>query len=303
MAKMVMVGFTGMRRLVTERFLDSVFKADSIENVETLEEFFASPRGENIDWIVYSIFCLGIEIEEHLARLLELHPESRHACYSEFPVSASVALRCKKSGASYLLCNLNTQTELERLCASVALGRPWYPEHICALGQRAERDILVRSNGLSARQHTVLRCHFLGKTRKETGGELGITEKTVSTHRARCNEKMKTESQAGLFAAAVMMNLVSPFEVIRSLETEEIRNSRVIELPAKMGPFRILPFTMLPKFIQFFPQGSAHPGGNASPPPVTLLRPSLPSCPTVRSPTKRRAQRQSRQRCQPPSRQ
>ena len=49
MAKMVMVGFTGMRRLVTERFLDSVFKADSIENVETLEEFFASPRGGNID--------------------------------------------------------------------------------------------------------------------------------------------------------------------------------------------------------------------------------------------------------------
>lgn len=221
MAKMAMIGFTEMRRIVTECFLSTVFKPDSIEHYMTIDELLIARRSQKIDWIVYSIYCLGVNIEETLALLKECYAETNHVCYSEFPITDNVALRCKKSGISHLVCNLNTYADVACLISSVSQGLPYYQRNISELDTNEEQNILACSNDLTQRQYAVLRCALMGKTIKETAGELGVTPKTVSTHRARYNEKLKNESLCNQFATAVMMNLVSPFEVIRSLRTGE----------------------------------------------------------------------------------
>jgi DNA-binding NarL/FixJ family response regulator len=66
----------------------------------------------------------------------------------------------------------------------------------------------ARHATLSARELQVLRMIGAGKTVKQIGLELGLSDKTISTYRARLLEKMQLETTAELMRYALHMGLV-----------------------------------------------------------------------------------------------
>jgi len=219
--RMMLVGFSGMHGEVATAFFREMFEPVSVERVDALESLFGGTRGEPVGCVACSLYCLGADIEENLRRLSERFPESSLACYSEFPVTAAIALRCKRGGCRYLAVNIGTDAEMRRFRATVKAGNAYYPESIAGIGESAERELLARGISLPARQSEVLRYTLKGQSVKATALELGISDKTVSTHRKRYAQKLKTDNPWMLLVRAFELNLISPFEVFRSLDAEE----------------------------------------------------------------------------------
>jgi DNA-binding NarL/FixJ family response regulator len=224
--KMMLVGFFGMYGEVATAFLRDAFAATKVERVNAIESLFAGTRGEPVDCLVCSLYCLGADIEENLRRISERYPESRIACYSEFPVSAAIALRCKRGGCRYVACNIGTDSEMRRFKATVKEGNAYYPESIAGLCKNDERELLRREVCLTARQRQVLRRAIAGESVKATALGLGISDKTVSTHRKRYAQKLGTDSPWMLLTRAFGLNYISPFEVFRSLDEDGSREKR-----------------------------------------------------------------------------
>jgi DNA-binding NarL/FixJ family response regulator len=219
--KLMMVGFWGMAAVVAKSFFREAFEPSEIEDFDNLDTLFGGERGEAVGCVASSLYSLGTEIEETLRRIAERYPESRIACYSEFPVTAALSLRCKRAGCHYIAFNITTDPEMVRFKASVTAGNPYYPESIAGIGENVEREILAGSIMLPARQKEVLRRTLKGESVKTTAIELGISDKTVSTHRKRYAQKLGTDNPWQLLVRAYELNLVSPFEVFRSLGAGE----------------------------------------------------------------------------------
>ena len=65
------------------------------------------------------------------------------------------------------------------------------------------REIEKRMESLTVRERDVLALVATGKLNKQIAGDLGISENTVKTHRARIMRKMEAESVADLVRATV----------------------------------------------------------------------------------------------------
>ena len=74
------------------------------------------------------------------------------------------------------------------------------------IGQRA----LEQDEQLTERQREILRHVAGGKSSKEIAVELGLSEKTVSNHRARIMERIGVHDVAGLTRHAIALGLVDP---------------------------------------------------------------------------------------------
>lgn len=98
------------------------------------------------------------------------------------------AIRQVLDGRPYL-----SQTMTE--AAFEALSRP--------VGERTRSSAMPQ---LSDREFEVLRCFGAGKTTREVGAELGISAKTVETHRLSLCRKLGLKSPAALLRFAVQFD-------------------------------------------------------------------------------------------------
>jgi two-component system, NarL family, invasion response regulator UvrY len=64
---------------------------------------------------------------------------------------------------------------------------------------------------LSHREYQVMRLLASGKTVSQIARELYLSQKTISTHRARLLEKMRMKTNAELTFYAVQNNLIEPY--------------------------------------------------------------------------------------------
>ena len=73
---------------------------------------------------------------------------------------------------------------------------------------RADREELRRRyDSLTPREREVMGRVVMGLLNKQTAAELGISEKTIKTRRARVMEKMRVESVAALVVVAERLGL------------------------------------------------------------------------------------------------
>lgn len=75
--------------------------------------------------------------------------------------------------------------------------------------KRSNRQRVVRTGGMTRREIEVLQLLAEGNTNKTTGERLGISIKTVETHRARLMKKLGLKSLAELVRYAVREHIVS----------------------------------------------------------------------------------------------
>jgi two-component system NarL family response regulator len=102
----------------------------------------------------------------------------------------------------YLLKNTSLNELIECILA-VAQGRRWIPPAVAAqLGKR------VADRGLTAREIEVLRAVSRGKSNKEIGAALDISEATVKVHMTHILEKLNVNGRTEAINIAVRRGLV-----------------------------------------------------------------------------------------------
>lgn len=121
------------------------------------------------------------------------------------------AIRAFKEGAAGFLPKSAASTELEQAIQTVIDGEVYIsPEMsrktMLEVGKGTTKR--ERLDTLSPRQREVLRLIALGRTTKQIAQELGISVKTVETHRAQLMERLGIRDVAGLVRYAILVGLI-----------------------------------------------------------------------------------------------
>ena len=149
----------------------------------------------------------GIEV---LAHVRKQFPEIR-AIVLTVHEAGEYAIRAFREGAAGFLLKSAASTELEQAIQTVISGERYIsPEMSKKIVEEVgkgttKRDLL---DTLSPRQREVLRLIAEGRTTKQIAQELGISVKTVETHRAQLMERLGIRDVAGLVRYAILVGLI-----------------------------------------------------------------------------------------------
>lgn len=152
------------------------------------------PKGSGLD-VLKQLKCMT----PHLPVLiLTVHAEEQYA------------IRCLRAGASGYLTKESAPQELIEAIRKITQGK----KHITAsLAERLAYELLTDSQKelheeLSDREYQIMCMISSGKRVKDIASSLSLSEKTVSTHRARILQKMNMQTNAQLTHYAIKNNLV-----------------------------------------------------------------------------------------------
>lgn len=115
------------------------------------------------------------------------------------------AIRALRGGARAYVTKQSASTELVRAAKRVMGGNNYLSDNLAEKLKEPERP---PHEQLSDRELQVLRMLAVGKSVKQIGNELALSEKTISTYRARLLVKMNLDSNAELMRYALRAGLV-----------------------------------------------------------------------------------------------
>jgi two-component system invasion response regulator UvrY len=194
----------GIRELLSEAFPDAVF-----EEAATGEDAVGMVHGSEYDVVILDI---GMPRRGGMDALKELQ-----AARPTMPVlmlshhtEEQYAVRALRAGAAGYVSKECAADELVKATRKALAGGKYVSE---ALAEKLAMGLTADSNRrldelLSDRELQVLRMLALGRAVKEIAAELSLSEKTVSTYRARILEKMNMKSNAELMRYALRVGLV-----------------------------------------------------------------------------------------------
>ncbi len=120
------------------------------------------------------------------------------------------------SGASGYVIKADAGKELVRAVQALGAGHPFFSSGIAATVARSgwaphsPRDPKRTPSALTRREREIVQLLTEGRNNRETAEALGISVKTVETHRARIMSKLHMESFAELVRYAIRNNIVNP---------------------------------------------------------------------------------------------
>ena len=152
----------------------------------------------------------GIEATAHIRRLL---PETRVIILSMLESEDFIAHALRAGASGYLLKD-SAEPELELALAAVTRGEtylsPRVSKHLVEAYLRGAPLEVSPLALLSARQREILRMIAEGRSTKEIAFELGVSVKTVETHRAQVMERLDIRDVPGLVRFAIRNGIISP---------------------------------------------------------------------------------------------
>jgi DNA-binding NarL/FixJ family response regulator len=149
----------------------------------------------------------GVELTERLRRdfpdiktmILSMHSDEEYVC------------RALQAGATAYLLKDSGTAELNLAIQAVARGEPYLSptisKQVIADYVRRTGDDARASDQLSPRQREILRLIAAGQTTKAIARSLGISAKTVETHRAQLMDRLDIHDVAGLVRYAIRHGL------------------------------------------------------------------------------------------------
>ena len=145
------------------------------------------------------------------AQVVREHPEVKVLILS-MHANEEYVIQALQSGAVGYLLKDAVATELELALAALARGETYLSP---AISRRVLDAYLARTTGgstaahpLTPRQRETLRHIAEGKNTKEIAHELGVSVKTVETHRAQLMERLGIHEVAGLVKYALHMGII-----------------------------------------------------------------------------------------------
>jgi DNA-binding NarL/FixJ family response regulator len=178
-------------------------------------EALAAVEAHRPDVLLSDIAMPGLSGLDVAARLARERPEVRVVILSMHKDEAYVRRAVLAGAAGYLLKDSDTE-ELGLALRAVARGEtylsPAVSKHLVADYRRQAGGESGPAGGLTERQQEVLRLVARGDTTKAVARKLGISVKTVESHRALLMERLGIHDLAGLVRYAIRVGLITPEE-------------------------------------------------------------------------------------------
>lgn len=164
------------------------------------------------DLVLLDIGMPGLNGLEVAARLAKLHPAMRVVILS-MHMSEEYVLQALRAGAAGYLLKGSAVAELELAVRAVARGETYLSPAV----SKSVVDQYVRRTGsasdpldlLTPRQREILQLVAEGHTSKDIAGKLGISYRTVETHRNQLMQRLDIHDLSGLVRFAVRAGIVS----------------------------------------------------------------------------------------------
>lgn len=199
----------GVRQLLSNEFPDaSVTEAGSLDDM-----LGAMPLDSNPDLLVMDLNMPGVDGVDSIAALIDVFPRAKVVIMSASETRREVGAALAAGVNGYIPKSLTTNEILEAL-KDVLSGSTYVPLSVTrreALAQRApEAPPRLEELGLTDRQQHVLDELMLGKSSKEIGRALDITESTVKIHLAAIYRALGVKSRSEAVAKVKRPALLRP---------------------------------------------------------------------------------------------
>lgn len=169
-------------------------------------------EAEKPDVVLLDITMPGESGLQAAARIRKLVPDTRILILSMHD-NPEYVLESVRAGAHGYLLKDSAATELRQAIRAVRRGEEYFSAPIAHRLRAAVRGQAGELPGpldvLTGREREVLVGVALGRTNKEIAGELGISHRTVETHRESLMRKLGIKTVAGLTKLALETGLVS----------------------------------------------------------------------------------------------
>ena len=186
----------GLRKLLESAgFIVAGEAADGREAVRLV-------RRENPDIAVMDIGMPQFNGLNAALELAQTHPQVRLIVLTQHdaPQYVAEALRCGVKG--YVLKN-QAARDLVRAIEGVSRGEVYLSPGVASAVAEAYASPEHRVNGLSIRERQVLQLIAEGNSTKDIAAQLGISGKTVESHRSKLMRKLDIHDTAGLVRYAI----------------------------------------------------------------------------------------------------
>ena len=164
------------------------------------------------DIALLDIAMPGLNGLEAAARIVAEHLGTRVILLSMYANEEYVLQALRAGVAGYILKD-SALEELELAIRSVRRGdtylSPAVSRHVGEYVRRTGAEPTPRES-LTPRQREILQLIAEGNTTKRIAGTLGVSVKTVETHRSQLMEKLDIHDVAGLVRYAIRIGLVTP---------------------------------------------------------------------------------------------
>ncbi|CAI8963120.1 DNA-binding response regulator [Pseudomonas sp. IT-P294] len=151
---------------------------------------------------------------EALQRLKRVRPQSKVLILS-MHTDPALIMQALESGAHGYLLKDTTATELEHALDALRNNERYLSPAIAhtvinqALIRNQKQQQTTDSHNLTARQLEILRLIVRGKSTREIANGLGLSIKTVETHRSQIMKRLQIYDVAGLVLFAVREQIIS----------------------------------------------------------------------------------------------
>ncbi|HYD16640.1 MAG TPA: response regulator transcription factor [Candidatus Nanoarchaeia archaeon] len=150
----------------------------------------------------------GIDAAKELVKLC---PESKIILLTMYPEDSYVLASLRAGVRGYIL-KSNASANLVQAIESVMKGETYLSSEVAnAVVDAYLSASSVPDDPLSPREREVLQLIAEGKNVKEIGGLLGISSRTVETHRTRLMQKLNIHEVAGLVRYAIAHRLINVY--------------------------------------------------------------------------------------------
>lgn len=214
---------TGVRILVADDH--RLFRAglhmliSEMEGIDVLAEAGSGPEAltacaaECPDLVLMDVAMPGMSGLETLEQIKESYP-AVHVLMLSMLATEEHVMQALRLGASGYLLKDAAPAELELAIRAVMRGETWLSS---AISRPVVEGYMARTAGdrphtedpLTTRQREVLRLIAEGKSTKEIAFTLGLSIKTIETHRMQIMERLDVHDLAGLVRYAIRSGLVS----------------------------------------------------------------------------------------------
>jgi len=189
-----------------------------IEGIEVVGEAAAGAEAlaiagrERPDAVLLDLAMKGMGGLETAARFRELHPGVKVLILS-MHASEEYVLQALRAGVVAYLIKDSATAELELALRSVVRGETYLSP---AISRQVVEGYVQRvgagagDDPLTPRQREVLKRVAEGRSTKEIAFDLGLSVKTIETHRAQIMERLGIRDVAGLVRYAMRTGLVPP---------------------------------------------------------------------------------------------
>jgi len=194
----------GVKQILAETYSQAIFG-----EARNAHELLMMVENERWDIVILDLSMPDGNGLEALKQIKHGHPQLPVIILSMFPED-QYAVRTIKAGAAGYLNKESAPEELVQAIRKVLHGgeyiSPSVAEELVLYARRDDDQPLYKH--LSDREYQVLCLLASGKEVKEISTELGLSDKTISTYRARLLEKMNMKTNAELTYYAIQNGLV-----------------------------------------------------------------------------------------------